>query len=434
MASAPAPAAAPAPTANPVPAPAPAAAPGGKKGKNVNPKKPQVTTSSATQRLFASEVKVSAIEEHTEYFLDMQAVLNLASNFDTTVREQHRRGGHPANFVYHALFFKSMAAKLQAVGVETFQIRVNDDCKIGTEGILLPQVLTHAIAQFGIAYDGMGVKLYPKVTTHLIRYLNHLANCCIASHDPALTNVVNHQNFYELVYGTVSQSFIGLLQLRDRLGIRAIAFNTHDIDGVDQLGRGIFTEYCISQGAYPTQAVMQATAGGAFGAWFLSANGVPAAGATPIALPLLVQHADAVRVLLVNAANPFAANALPANLNAANAQTINPAVVRSVSRYLCTIYNCSAPVINGTGSLAPLISVDIVARRVTASSFLFDCPVRDYVIAMSMLGCHNIIVKRAEGCIFNVATQASQEFGYEASAMKMSFNEALIAVFDDCLK
>jgi hypothetical protein len=429
-----APIAIPAQNANPNPAPAPGQAPGGKKKNPSNPKKPQVTTSSATQRLFAAEIKVTGQENHTEYLLDMQSILNLAINYDATVREQHRRGGHPVNFVYQGMFFKSLAAKLQAVGVETFQIRVNDDCKIGIEGVQLPQVLTHVIAQFGIAYDGTGTKLYPKVTNELIVYINHLANCCITSNQPALMNVVNHNNFYEAVYGGTVQAFLGLLELRETLGIGAIAFNTHDIAGVDQLGRGIFTEFCLANGAYPTQAELQATANGTIGSWFLMANAVPVVGANAIALAGLVGAAAIIRGGLVNVANPFAAVALPVQLNAANAQLVNPGVIRQTTRYLQTIYNCSAPVINGTGSLAPLISVDITARRVTASSFLFNCPVRDYVIAMSMLGTTNIIVKESGGCIFNVATQANMVRGYEASKMKISFNEALIAVFDDCLK
>jgi hypothetical protein len=424
----------PAQNANPVPAPAPAAATTSKKGKPANGKKPQVTTSSATQRLFASEIKVIAQEEHTEYLLDMQSILNLAINFDATVREQHRRGGHPTDFVYHGMFFKALAAKLQAVGVQTFQIRVNDDCKIGIEGIQLPQVLTHAISQYGVAYDGIGTKLYPKVTSNLILYMNHLANCCFTSDDAFLMNVVNHNNFYEIAYGNETQAFIGLLQLRDALDIGAIAFNTHDAAGVDQLGRGIFTELCIKNGAYPTQAELQATVNGMIGSWFLAVNAVPAVGANAIAVQELVGPAAVIRGNLVNVANPFAAAALPAALDAANAQLVSPVVARQATRYLSTIYNCSAPVINGTGSLAPLISVDTLARRVTGSSFLFNCPVRDYVIAMTMLGTTNVIVKESGGCIFNVATQANMVRGYETTKMKISFNEALVAVFDDCLK
>jgi len=429
-----APTAAPAQSQNPIPAPTLAAAPGTTKARPGNPKKPQTTTSSATQRLFASEIKVSAQEDHTEYLLDIQSLLNLAINFDATVREQHKRGGHSGNFVYHGMFFKVLAAKLQAVGVDTFQVRVNDDCKIGIEGIQLPQVLTHAIAQYGIAYDGVGVKLYPKITLALIRYINHLANCCLTSNQAVLVNVANHNNFYETAYGAEMQAFLGLLQLREDLNIGAIAFNSHDAIGVDQLGRGIFMEYVFRAGAYPTQAEMAATANGTIGSWFLAANAVPAVGANAIATAIFIGAAAVVRGTLVNTTDPFVAVALPGALNAANAQLVSPAVSRQTSRYLSTIYNCSAPVINGTGSLAPLISVDILARRVTASSFLFNCPVRDYVIAMSMLGTTNVIVKESGGCIFNVASQANMIRGFETTRMKISFSEALVAVFDDCLK
>jgi len=419
--------------ANPIPAPQ--AANGAKtKTKTPNPKKPQVTTSSATQRMFASEIKVSATEEHTEFLLDMTTMLNLADNFDATVREQHRRGGHPGQHVYQGVFFKALASKLQAVGVATHQIRVTDDCKVGIEGLLLPQVLSHAIAQFGIAFDGIGVKIYPKVTLALVLYLNHFANCCITSDRPELVNIVNHRNFNELVYGPTTQAFLGLLELRKSLQVGAIAFNSHDAAGVDQLGRGIFMEYVIQGGAYPTQAMMQATANGVIGSWFLAANAVPVPGAGVLADANLVGECARIRGELVNVANPFAAVALPAILVSADAQLVRPAVVRSTSRYLATIYNCSAPVINGTGSLAPLISVDVLARRVTASSFLFNCPVRDYVIAMTMLGTTSVIVKESGGCIFNVATQANQVHGFETTKMKVSFNEALVAVFDDCLK
>merc|ERR1712086_390964 len=277
-------------------------------------------------------------------------------------------------------------------------------------------------------------KLYPKISSALIRYINHLANCCLTSNQAALVNVANHKNFYEMVYGAETQAFLGLLQLREDLDIGAIAFNSHDAAGVDQLGRGIFMEHVIRAGAYPTQAEMTATANGTIGSWFLAANAVPAVGANAISIAALIGAAAVIRGTLVNTADPFAAVALPGILNAANAQLVSPAVSRQTTRYLSTIYNCSAPVINGTGSLAPLISIDIIARRVTASSFLFNCPVRDYVIAMSMLGTTNIIVKESGGCIFNVASQASMVRGFETSKMKISFSEALVAVFDDCLK
>lgn len=391
-------------------------------------------TSSATQRAFAADIKVIATEHHTGYYLDFQSLLCIASNFSATVRELHRRGGHPQNLIYQGIFFKAMAAKLQAVGIETHQIRSREDLLIGIQGIQLPQVLSHVVAQYGIAYDGTGVKMYPIVTDNLIVYLNHLANLMIQTPTRALFNSANHQNFYEAAYGNVVQGFIGLFKLRNALQVPAVAFDTHDVEGLTALGMSIYVQSVLNGGAVPALNEIVALANAGLGNWFLAGNNVPAAGATPIARQEIVGPAAVVRGSIVNVADPFAAAALPAALTPASAQLVSSGIVRANVRHLGTLYSCSAPVVNSTGSLAPLISIDTLARRVTASSFLFNCPSRDYVTAMTCIGTTSIIVKNMDGCIFNVSTSQGQELDYNTTKMKMSFQEALIAVFDECLK
>jgi hypothetical protein len=295
--------------------------------------------------------------------------------------------------------------------------------------------MSQIISQFGLAHEGTGIEVFPIVTDNLIVYVNHTANCFLAGFAiAALNSAANNRNFIETCYGDIDVQIIALRRLADLLNVSAVKLDTHDAQGVIEMQTSIMVAYHqANNNALPQAELARLLANNIVGAMFLDAGAVPAADNLFVAP--LIPHLQAIRAAHVNAANPFPLVALPGVLTAGDAG-LNAALQRSCmkqKRYLNSIYHCSAPAMSVTGTLAPLVLVDVSARYVTASSFCFQCPPRDYIIAMSMLGTTNVIVKDYYGTIFNIANSAQRRFPYETSKMNVSFTEAQVSVLDECI-
>eukprot|EP01084_Bolivina_argentea_P026686 49662_1 len=420
----------------------PAANPTKKKNSKQAMKKgqPQVSSTFATKSM-AECAKLLTVETETEktnFFLDFQSVLDALNQFSLLIRDQHRRP-HPVRKSYSGMFMKSFAAKIQAVGIATKQIRVSQDLLIETTGIILPTTMNHYIAQFGKVIDADQVEISPLVTQSLVEYLNHFANLLLQYNMPGqvanLCAPANHQNFIERAYGDLAQKFIGMTKLKTLLNMDYIASDEFSVDGLIRMSHGIYTRFLASQNppiALTADQLGAILANDVLSAPFLQANNAPVVNAiTPV---VWVQAVVAVKALMNHNVDWTGGNLPAALITQASAVLANAGSLRGDIAYLKKTFNVAEPVVNDAGTLAPLVTVDTQARFASASTGIRSVPERDYVAALCLVGSTVQIWKDNYGTIFNISTLASSRLRYSTSKMSERFSTLQMQLFDECLK